>query len=107
MRKSRASLLPTIWASNFPLWKKAVMTLQICQFAFYTLAALSAVISLTLMAMGVVYLRPSRMLGLAVTCSASARASAISISGQAMLARKDAACFGTSLLLAHRFSRAA
>ena len=38
-----------IWASAMPLWKKAAMTLQMCQFAFYMLAFTSAAISLTLM----------------------------------------------------------
>jgi cellulose synthase/poly-beta-1,6-N-acetylglucosamine synthase-like glycosyltransferase len=42
-------LLPAIWASDMPLWKKWAMSLQMCQFAFYTLAFTSAVISLTLM----------------------------------------------------------
>src|ERR1700758_1757314 len=46
-------LLPTILASGMPLWKKLVLSFQICQFAFYILAALSASISLTLMWMGV------------------------------------------------------
>jgi hypothetical protein len=43
------------------------MTLQICQFAFYTLAFASAAISLTLMYMGVVYLAGVALLGLVVT----------------------------------------
>ena len=38
-------LLPLVWASEMPLWKKAAMTLQMCQFAFYTLAFASAAIS--------------------------------------------------------------
>ena len=46
-------LLAPIWASAMPLWKKAAMTLQMCQFAFYTLAFTSAAISLTLTSMGV------------------------------------------------------
>ena len=40
-------LLPMVWASAMPFWKKAAMTLQMCQFAFYTLAFTSAAISLT------------------------------------------------------------
>ncbi|MGZ5921834.1 MAG: glycosyltransferase family 2 protein, partial [Rhizomicrobium sp.] len=46
-------LLPLVWTSDMPLWKKAAMTLQMCQFAFYMLAFFSAAISLTLMYMGV------------------------------------------------------
>ena len=43
------------WSGPAPCrcWKKAAMTLQMCQFAFYTLAFTSAAISLTLMSMGV------------------------------------------------------
>ena len=48
-----ASCFPPVWASDMPLWKKAAMTLQMCQFAFYMLAFASAAISLTLMGMGV------------------------------------------------------
>jgi cellulose synthase/poly-beta-1,6-N-acetylglucosamine synthase-like glycosyltransferase len=60
-------LLPVIWLSAMPVWKKAVMTMQICQFAFYTLAFVSAAVSLTLMYMGVVYLAGVALLGLVVT----------------------------------------
>jgi cellulose synthase/poly-beta-1,6-N-acetylglucosamine synthase-like glycosyltransferase len=60
-------LLPTIWTSAIPLWKKAAMTLQMCQFAFYMLAFASGAISLTLMYMGVVYLAGVAILGLVVT----------------------------------------
>src|SRR6185312_2002053 len=52
--QSARKLLPKVWTSEMPLWKKAAMTLQMCQFAFYTLALTSAVISLSLMYMGVV-----------------------------------------------------
>ena len=43
------------------------MTLQMCQFAFYTLAFASAAISLTLMYMGVVYILSVSLLGLSVS----------------------------------------
>src|SRR5580692_8844142 len=48
-------LLPMVWGSAMPVWKKAAMTLQMCQFAFYTMAFMSAAVSLTLMYMGIVY----------------------------------------------------
>jgi cellulose synthase/poly-beta-1,6-N-acetylglucosamine synthase-like glycosyltransferase len=60
-------LLPVVWASTLPIGLKAAMTLQMCQFAFYTLAFSSATISLTLMYMGAVYLHTVATLGLAVT----------------------------------------
>src|SRR6202000_481330 len=60
-------LLPLIWASAMPLWKKTAMTLQMCQFAFYTLAFFSAAISLTLMYMGVIPYPAVAGLGLIVT----------------------------------------
>src|ERR1700743_2337711 len=59
-------LLPMIWSSGMPLCKKITMWLQMCQFAFYTLAFFSAAISLTLMAMGVVYFASVSTLGLTV-----------------------------------------
>src|SRR6202522_4575488 len=60
-------LLPVIWQSNRSVWQRAAMTLQICQFAFSSLAIASASISLTLMAMGVTYIQAVAELGLGVT----------------------------------------
>jgi cellulose synthase/poly-beta-1,6-N-acetylglucosamine synthase-like glycosyltransferase len=60
-------LLPTIWSSAMPLWKKAAMTMQMCQFAFYMLAFTSAAISLTLTTMGVIYYSSVLLLGWVVT----------------------------------------
>jgi cellulose synthase/poly-beta-1,6-N-acetylglucosamine synthase-like glycosyltransferase len=60
-------LLPVIWSSAMPLWKKAAMTLQMCQFAFYMLAFTSAAISLTLTTMGVIYYSSVVWLGWVVT----------------------------------------
>lgn len=93
-------LLPAIWTSNRPIWERAVMTLQICQFAFYSLAAASASISLTLMAMGVVYLQSVAELGLVVTVLGIFASVTYLYSGQALLARKDEPNFASALLLA-------
>jgi cellulose synthase/poly-beta-1,6-N-acetylglucosamine synthase-like glycosyltransferase len=93
-------LLPVIWASQFPLWKKAVVTLQICQFAFYTLAGISAVISLTLMAMGVEYLPSVAMLGMVVTILGLCASLSYLACGQAMLGRAQGRHFLPSLVLA-------
>ncbi len=60
-------LLGTVWQSAMPVTVKAAMTLQMCQFAFYTLAFLSAVISLSLMYIGAIYLESVGRLGLFVT----------------------------------------
>jgi cellulose synthase/poly-beta-1,6-N-acetylglucosamine synthase-like glycosyltransferase len=46
-------LLPMVWNSTLPLWKKTAMTLQMCQFAFYTLAFTSAAISLSMITAGI------------------------------------------------------
>jgi cellulose synthase/poly-beta-1,6-N-acetylglucosamine synthase-like glycosyltransferase len=93
-------LLPTIWTSDFPLWKKAFVTLQICQFAFYTLAGISAVISLTLMAMGIVYLPAVALLGLVVTVLGLCASLSYLACGQAMLGRAREPHFYPSLVLA-------
>jgi cellulose synthase/poly-beta-1,6-N-acetylglucosamine synthase-like glycosyltransferase len=93
-------LLPAIWMSTLPAWKKAAVTLQICQFAFYTLACASAAISLTLMAMGVVYLQAVAELGLAVTALGLTASVSYLYAGQAILRRTSEPCLAQSLLLA-------
>jgi len=93
-------LLPAIWQSNRPLWERAAMTLQICQFAFYSLATASVSISLMLMAMGVVYLQSVAELGLSVTVLGLLGSVTYLSSGQYLLGRKDEPSFGRALLLA-------
>lgn len=93
-------LLPEIWPSALPLWKKAVMTLQICQFAFYLLAGMSVVISLALMAMGVVYMQTVAALGVAVTTLGITASVSYLYLGQAMLGREQTPLLARSLLLA-------
>jgi cellulose synthase/poly-beta-1,6-N-acetylglucosamine synthase-like glycosyltransferase len=93
-------LLPAIWASDMPLWKKWAMSLQMCQFAFYTLAFTSAVISLTLMYMGVVYLLSVSVLGLAVSGLGLLASTAYLWLGQAMLGREKLPCVMRSIALA-------
>ena len=93
-------LLPEIWASTQPLWLKAVMTLQICQFGFYLLAGLSAAISLALMALGAVYLSTVAALGLAVTALGIGATVSYLYMGQAMLGREQAPYLARALLLA-------
>jgi cellulose synthase/poly-beta-1,6-N-acetylglucosamine synthase-like glycosyltransferase len=96
-------LVPDIWKSAWPWWKKAAVTLQICQFGFYTLAALSAVISLTLMYMGVVYVKAVADLGLLVTALGLCASIGYLWLGQAMLGRNNAPGFLRALLLAILF----
>ena len=93
-------LLPMIWASDMPVWKKAAMTLQMCQFAFYTLAFSSAAISLTLMYMGVVYMPGVAILGLVVTMMGLACSIGYLWLGQRMLERHQEEKLVPSLLLA-------
>ncbi|MBV8800575.1 MAG: glycosyltransferase [Alphaproteobacteria bacterium] len=96
-------LLPEIWASAWPWWKKAAVTLQICQFGFYTFAASSVIISLTLMYMGVVYEKAVADLGLLVTVlGLFASLSYLSL-GQVMLGRQREPSFLRSVLLAILF----
>jgi cellulose synthase/poly-beta-1,6-N-acetylglucosamine synthase-like glycosyltransferase len=93
-------LLPAIWMSKLPLALKTTLSLQICQFAFYTLAFTSAAISLTLMAMGVVYIQSVAILGLTVTLFGLSASLGYLYLGQVILGREDAPCLVRSLLLA-------
>lgn len=93
-------LLPMIWASDLPVWKKAAVSFQICQFGFYTLAAISAAISLTLMYMGVVYVQSVAMLGLGVTALGLSASVFYLYLGQAMLGREKRFAVARSILLA-------
>ena len=93
-------LLPKLWASALPVWKKAAMTMQMCQFGFYTLAFASAVISLTLMYMGVVYYPGVAWLGLLVTALGICSSIGYLYLGQRMLDRHRESHLVASLLLA-------
>jgi cellulose synthase/poly-beta-1,6-N-acetylglucosamine synthase-like glycosyltransferase len=93
-------LLPAIWVSALPLWRKAAVSLQMSQFAFYTLAFVSAAISLTLMYMGVVYLQSVALLGLAVTVFGLTGSLGYMFLGQKLLGRHRAIGLHRSLLLA-------
>jgi cellulose synthase/poly-beta-1,6-N-acetylglucosamine synthase-like glycosyltransferase len=93
-------LLPPIWASDMPLWKKAAMSLQMIQFAFYTLAFASAAISLTLMYMGVVYILSVSLLGLSVSALGLIASTAYLYLGQRMLGRERMPCIARSIALA-------
>lgn len=93
-------LLPAIWQSNRPLFERVAMTLQICQFGFYSLAATSASLSLTVTAMGVIWLQSVAELGLAVTVLGLLTSLTYLSSGQYLLGRKDEPSFARALLLA-------
>ena len=93
-------LLPVVWRSAMPLWKKAAMTLQMCQFAFYTMAFTSAAISLTLMYMGIVYYPGVQRLGLIVTGLGLVSSIGYLYLGQRMLGRHHEEKLIASLLLA-------
>ena len=92
-------LMPAIWGSELPLWKKLILSFQICQFAFYTLALSSAVISLTLMAMGVVYIQTVATLGLSVSALGLLASLGYLYLGQVILGREDAPHLARALLL--------
>jgi cellulose synthase/poly-beta-1,6-N-acetylglucosamine synthase-like glycosyltransferase len=93
-------LLPMIWASAMPVWKKTAMTMQMCQFAFYSLAFMSAAISLTLMYMGIVYYPVVTYLGLTVTLVGLATSIGYLYLGQRMLGGHKEARLFPSLILA-------
>jgi cellulose synthase/poly-beta-1,6-N-acetylglucosamine synthase-like glycosyltransferase len=93
-------LLPEIWGGKLPLSLKLILSFQICQFAFYTLALSSAVISLTLMAMGVVYIQSVAMLGLSVSAFGLLASLGYLYLGQVILGRERAPALARSLLLA-------
>jgi cellulose synthase/poly-beta-1,6-N-acetylglucosamine synthase-like glycosyltransferase len=93
-------LLPAIWLSAMPLWKKTAMSLQMIQFAFYTLAFVSAVISLALMYMGVVYIMSVSLLGLSVSALGLIASTAYLYLGQVMLGRERLPCIARSIALA-------
>src|SRR5215469_16795323 len=93
-------LLPLIWASDLPVWKKVAVSFQICQFGFYTLAAISAAISLTLMYMGVHYVESIAMLGLGVTALGLSASVFYLYLGQAMLGRERRLAITRSIFLA-------
>ena len=93
-------LLPTIWSSAMPVWKKAAMTLQMCQFAFYMLAFGSAAISLTLMYMGAAYYPGVTWLGLLVTVLGIFSSIGYLFLGQRILNRQGEPKLVASLLLA-------
>lgn len=93
-------LLPVIWGSHLPLKFKFAMSLQMCQFAFYSLAFVSAVISLVLMYIGAVYIQSIGMLGLVVTAFGLSVSFGYIYLGQKLLGRHRAIGLHRSLLLA-------
>jgi len=93
-------LLPVIWSSAMPLWKKAAMTLQMCQFSFYTLAFASAAISLTLMGMALPYYPGVNWFGLLATALGIFSSIGYLYLGQRMLGRQQESKLIPALLLA-------
>ncbi len=93
-------LLPRVWESALPLWKKAAMTAQMCQFAFYILAFTSATISLFMMSVGIKPYPAVTILGLVVTFMGLSCSLAYLWLGQRMLDRQREGRLIPSLLLA-------
>jgi len=92
-------LLPTVWQSDLPLAIKAGLTLQMTQFAFYTLAFISVTISLTLMYIGAVYIDAVARLGLFVTFFGIGSSLAMLWLGQKLLGRDRVIGLHRSLIL--------
>jgi cellulose synthase/poly-beta-1,6-N-acetylglucosamine synthase-like glycosyltransferase len=93
-------LLPRVWESTQPLWKKIAMTAQMCQFAFYILAFTSATISLFMMSVGIKPYFAVTVLGLVVTFMGLSCSLAYLWLGQRMLGRERESRLIPSLLLA-------
>jgi len=93
-------LLPMVWNSDLPLWKKITMTLQMCQFAFYTLAFTSAAISLFMMSVGLPPYPAVAILGLIVTFLGLSCSVGYLWLGQRMLGRERERKLFPALLLA-------
>ncbi len=93
-------LLPLIWSSAMPLWKKSAMTLQMCQFSFYMLAFASAAVSLTLMGMALPYYPGVNWFGLLATALGIFSSIGYLYLGQRMLGRQQESKLIPSLLLA-------
>jgi cellulose synthase/poly-beta-1,6-N-acetylglucosamine synthase-like glycosyltransferase len=92
-------LLPVIWSSAMPIWKKAAMTLQMCQFSFYMLAFSSAAISLTLIGIGAVNYPGVNWFGLLATALGILSSIGYVYLGQRMLGRQGESRLIPSLLL--------
>ncbi|HEX4273306.1 MAG TPA: glycosyltransferase family 2 protein, partial [Rhizomicrobium sp.] len=93
-------LLPRVWESALPVWKKAAMTAQMCQFAFYILAFTSATISLFMMSVGIKPYPAVTILGLVVTFTGISVSLSYLWLGQRMLGRHGERRLIPSLLLA-------
>jgi len=93
-------LLPLVWASDKPWGVKLAMTGQMCQFAFYTLAFTSAVISLTMMSVGIKPYDIVADLGIGVTILGLACSIGYLWLGQRMLGREKTGKLYRTLVLA-------
>jgi cellulose synthase/poly-beta-1,6-N-acetylglucosamine synthase-like glycosyltransferase len=92
-------LLGQVWSSRLPLHLKAAMSLQMCQFAFYTLAFLTAATNLTLMYIGADYLHSMVLLGWGVTAFGLSTSLGYLWLGQKFLGRDRMIGLHRSLLL--------
>jgi len=93
-------LLPSVWESALPVWKKIAMTAQMCQFAFYILAFSSATISLFMMTVGIKPYPAVTILGLVVTFLGLAVSLTYLWLGQRMLNRHHERRLIPSMILA-------
>jgi cellulose synthase/poly-beta-1,6-N-acetylglucosamine synthase-like glycosyltransferase len=93
-------LLPKIWVSDLPLAIKATLTLQVCQFSFYTLAGITAAINLVLIYMGVQYIEAVANFGLFVTALGLSASVSYLWLGQRMLGRENVPGLKRSIVLA-------
>jgi hypothetical protein len=88
-----------VWNSTLPLWTKTAMTLQMCQFAFYSLAFTSAAISLFMLCVGLPPEPVVSFLGLVVTVVGLSCSIGYLWLGQRMLGREGTEKLARTLLL--------
>jgi cellulose synthase/poly-beta-1,6-N-acetylglucosamine synthase-like glycosyltransferase len=93
-------LLPKIWASRLSFAIKTTLTLQVCQFSFYTLAGITAAINLILIYMGVQYIEAVANFGLVVTGLGLSASTSYLWLGQRMLGHERAVGLKRSIVLA-------
>jgi cellulose synthase/poly-beta-1,6-N-acetylglucosamine synthase-like glycosyltransferase len=93
-------LLPMVWNSTLPFWTKTAMTVQMGQFAFYTLAFASAATSLFMMSVGLPPYPAVAILGLIVTFLGLSCSVGYLWLGQRMLGQEHASKLYRALVLA-------
>jgi len=92
-------LLPVIWRADLPPLIKLCLTLQVCQFSFYTFAGITAAINLVLIYMGAEYIEAVANFGLFVTALGLSASVSYLWLGQRILGRENMPGLKRSIVL--------